>query len=63
MWEGHRRTDLIRFGLYTSAAYRWPWKGGIIQGKELENRYNLCPIPIEDIRLNKNLTPTEGYAY
>ncbi len=26
-WEGHRRTDLIRFGKFTGSAYLWPWKG------------------------------------
>jgi hypothetical protein len=63
MWEGHRRTDLIRYGLYTSGSYLWPWKGGVIQGQPLNDCYNLCPLPIEDIRLNKNLTPTPGYIY
>jgi hypothetical protein len=63
MWEGHRRTDLIRYGLYTSGNYLWPWKGGVIQGTALNNRYNLCPYPVEEIRMNTNLTPTEGYTY
>ena len=27
-WEAHRRTDLIRLGVYTSADYLWPYKGG-----------------------------------
>lgn len=63
MWEGHRRTDLIRYGLYTSGNYLWPWKGGVIQGTALNNRYNLCPYPVDEIRMNTNLTPTEGYTY
>jgi hypothetical protein len=63
MWEGHRRTDLIRFGLYTSAGYLWPWKGGVRQGTGLDARYNLCPYPVDEVRLNQNLTPTEGYTY
>lgn len=25
-YEAQRRTDLIRFGKYTSADYVWPWK-------------------------------------
>ena len=28
-YEAQRRTDLIRFGKYTSADYVWPWKGGV----------------------------------
>jgi hypothetical protein len=63
MWEGHRRTDLIRFGLYTSSSYLWPWKGGVQQGVGLDARYNLCPYPVDEVRLNKNLTPTPGYTY
>ncbi|NHX22016.1 RagB/SusD family nutrient uptake outer membrane protein, partial [Escherichia coli] len=31
-WEGTRRTDLIRFGKFTSGAYLWPWKGGVKGG-------------------------------
>ncbi len=29
MWEGHRRTDLVRHNLYHSDAYLWPYKGGL----------------------------------
>jgi hypothetical protein len=63
MWEGHRRTDLIRFGLYTSAAYLWPWKGGVVTGQGLAAHYSLCPYPVDDVRMNENLTPTPGYTY
>ena len=63
MWEGHRRTDLIRFGLYTSESYKWQWKGGTQSGQGLAARYNLCPYPVDEVRLNENLTPTEGYTY
>src|SRR5690625_7248985 len=28
-WEGHRRTDLRRFGRFTSGEYVWSWKGGV----------------------------------
>ncbi len=62
MWEGHRRTDLIRYNRYTGGA-NWPWKGGVKQGKTLDARYLLCPLPQEDVRLNENLTPTPGYVY
>ena len=26
-WECSRRTDLIRYGMFTGATYLWPWKG------------------------------------
>ncbi|MFA6484230.1 MAG: RagB/SusD family nutrient uptake outer membrane protein, partial [Bacteroidales bacterium] len=28
-WECTRRTDLIRFGKFTSESYLWPWKGNV----------------------------------
>lgn len=59
-WEAHRRTDLIRFGLYTSGDYLWEWKGGLFEGRPLENRYNWFPIPASDIAANPNLTQN-GY--
>ena len=32
MLEGHRRTDLIRYGYFTSMSFRGPYKGGIPGG-------------------------------
>ncbi len=31
-WEGQRRTDLVRYGYFTSSEYVWPWKGNIQEG-------------------------------
>ncbi|MCH3995251.1 MAG: RagB/SusD family nutrient uptake outer membrane protein [Prevotella sp.] len=61
-WEGMRRTDLIRFGLYTSSSYVWPDKGGVITGIGVDDKYNLFPIPQTDLSVNKNLTQNEGYT-
>ena len=44
-WEGHRRSDLIRFGKYTGATYNWQWKGGVQAGTALDSYRNLMPIP------------------
>jgi starch-binding outer membrane protein, SusD/RagB family len=60
-WEGHRRTDLIRFGRYTSADYLWAWKGGVKDGKSVENFRTLFPIPFTDVTANPNLTQNSGY--
>lgn len=60
-WEGVRRTDLIRFGLYTSPNYVWTFKGGILSGVGVDNRYNVFPIPTTDISVNGNLKQNEGY--
>lgn len=59
-WEGTRRTDLIRFGKYTSASYLWPFKGGQVAGVALAEKYNIFPIPVSDITSNPNLVQN-GY--
>ena len=60
-WEGHRRTDLIRFGKFTGAAYLWPWKGAVKEGKTVPEYLNLFPIPSADIVANPNLKQNTGY--
>jgi hypothetical protein len=60
-WEGFRRTDLIRYGLFTSGSYLWPWKGGVRDGRGVDSYRNLFPIPNSDITNNPNLTQNTGY--
>ncbi|WP_281695981.1 RagB/SusD family nutrient uptake outer membrane protein [Bacteroides clarus] len=60
-WEATRRTDLIRFGLFTSGSYTWADKGGVITGVGVDERYNLFPIPESDISVNTNLEQNPGY--
>ena len=60
-WEFTRRTDLIRFGEFTTAAYLWPWKDGVQEGKAVESFRNLFPIPAKDIIANPNLVQNPGY--
>jgi len=55
-WEGTRRTDLIRFGDFTTSNYLWEWKGGVEEGKAVDNKYNIYPIPATDITANPNLS-------
>jgi len=59
-WEGHRRTDLIRFGKYTTG-YNWPFKGGTRDGRDVDNKFKLFPIPTTDLVLNPNLKQNTGY--
>ena len=61
MWEGFRRTDLIRYGLFTSASYVWPFKGGAKAGTGVADFRNLFPIPSTDIADNPNLKQNPGY--
>jgi hypothetical protein len=60
-WEGHRRTDLIRFGKYTGNSYLWPWKGGEKDGTSIDARRALFPIPAADIASNPHLGQNTGY--
>lgn len=53
--EGTRRTDLIRFGQFTTSSYVWEWKGGTKEGMAVDNKYNIYPIPATDLTANPNL--------
>ena len=60
-WEGTRRTDLIRHGLFTGGNYLWSFKGGEVDGIATDSKFNLYPIPTADIVLNPNLIQNSGY--
>ncbi|MDR6562321.1 MULTISPECIES: RagB/SusD family nutrient uptake outer membrane protein [unclassified Arcicella] len=60
-YEAHRRTDLIRYKKFTTGAYLWAWKGGIANGRSVEDKYNLFPIPSNDLSSNPNLVQNQGY--
>lgn len=59
--EGRRRSDLIRFGLFTGSTYTWDWKGGNYNGTGVSNIYNLYPIPANELSANSNMTQNSGY--
>lgn len=46
-WELVRRTDLIRFGLYTGNGYNWNWKGNVPGGSAIASHMTLFPIPAD----------------
>ena len=56
-WEGHRRTDLVRFKLFTSGDYLWNWKGNALNGRAVDEKYNIYPLPSDDVQANPNLKP------
>jgi hypothetical protein len=60
-WEAHRRTDLIRFGKFTSPTYLWEFKGGEPNGKAIDAYRVLFPIPSADLIANPNLSQNPGY--
>jgi hypothetical protein len=60
-WEGHRRTDLVRFGRFTGGTFLWAWKGGTAGGAATGAHLNLYPLPANEIIANPNLTQNPGY--
>ena len=62
MWEAHRRTDLIRYGLFTSGDYLWPYKGGdSFAGQAFPSYKVLFPLPPTELAVNANLKQNPGY--
>ena len=59
--EGRRRSDLIRFDMFTGKSYLWAWKGGIAEGQAVDSHFKFYPIPMDDINNNKNMTQNPGY--
>lgn len=60
-WEGHRRTDLVRFGQFTDGSYVWEWKGNVQAGTATDSYRDLYPIPSNDLNANPNLVQNDGY--
>lgn len=60
-WEGHRRTDLIRYGLFTGSTYVWPFKGGVAAGTSVGDFRTVYPIPTSALVANPNLEQNEDY--
>ena len=61
MWEGFRRTDLIRYNRFTTSDYLWSWKGGVRNGAAVDSKFRLFPIPTTDLLANPNLKQNPGY--
>ena len=62
MWEAHRRTDLIRYGLFTGAEYLWPYKGGdSFAGNAFPSYKTIFPLPPTELAVNTSLVQNPGY--
>src|SRR6266568_1305883 len=61
MFEAQRRSDLVRFGVFTGAAYLWAWKGGTPGGSALPTFRDLYPLPANELIANPNLHQNSGY--
>ena len=61
-WEAHRRTDLIRYGVYFSDYYLWPYKGGdSYAGSSFPSYKCIFPLPPTELATNKALVQNPGY--
>ena len=61
MWEGHRRTDLIRYGKWIDGGYNWTFKGGNFKGQPLPAHFEIFPIPSTELSTNPDLDQNPGY--
>jgi hypothetical protein len=61
-YEAQRRTDLIRFGKFSTGDYNWQWKGGVVNGTSTSKHLDLYPIPGEEISSNPNIKQNDGYT-
>lgn len=64
MWESHRRTDLIRYGMFGGDTnYSWPFKGGeSLYGQPFEKYMELFSIPPTELASNEKLVQNPGYV-
>ncbi len=63
-WECHRRSDLVRFNLLTTAEYLWSHKGmnsNVGTPHAVDSKYNLFPLASSDVMSNPNLKQNAGY--
>lgn len=60
-WEAFRRSDLIRFNLFTEGSYLWPWKGGVRNGTGVPSFRRLFPIPATEVGSNPNIKQNPNY--
>lgn len=59
--EGRRRSDLVRFDMFTTNKYVWDWKGGTMNGAPVASHYNVFPIPVSDLNNNPNMSQNPNY--
>lgn len=61
-WEMTRRQDLIRYGKFVGAGQEtWPWKGDVLEGAKVDDKYIIFPLPASDLNVNANLKQNPGY--
>jgi len=61
-WEAIRRTDLIRWDMFTSNSYLWRWKGGSYVGQGFDDHLLVFDFPSSELTANRNLSHKPGYG-
>ena len=59
--EGRRRSDLVRFGLFTGSKYLWSFKGGSENDQGIPTKFDIYPIPGDEMKNNPNMTQNPKY--
>lgn len=59
--EGRRRSDLVRFGLFTGSRYLWDFKGGQPGGTGVDKHFEVYPVPDTDLAGNPNMSQNADY--
>ena len=60
-YEGHRRFDLVRWGILVETVKRVSKEINSKGGEYVSEAHNLCPIPQTEIIKNSNLEQNPGY--
>ena len=63
MWEGHRRTDLIRYNLFAgeNVSFNWTYKSGSFTGQPFPGYKYIFSIPYSELTANEELVQNPGY--
>lgn len=61
-WENQRRSDLVRYGKFTSG-YNWAWKGGTLEGSDISSHLNVFPIPANVISAQPEFAAIQNAGY
>lgn len=61
-WEMTRRSDLVRFGKFTGPDQMlWSWKGNVLEGNNIDARYDVMPIPANILSASPSFKQNPGY--
>ncbi len=63
LFEAKRRTDLVRFGKFSGGSYLWAWKGNAPGGTSVDAKYDLFPLPANELAANPSLVGHQNPGY